>query len=80
MDAITPKHQISADEHSHLVKPADMQWQPTRFPGCEVKVLFRNDAGLMTSLFKFAPGATLSDHEHVGIEQTFMLDGHLVDK
>jgi anti-sigma factor ChrR (cupin superfamily) len=57
-----------------------MQWQPTRFPGCEVKVLFRNDAGLMTSLFKFAPGATLSDHEHVGIEQTFMLDGHLVDK
>jgi anti-sigma factor ChrR (cupin superfamily) len=80
MDAITPKDQVSADQHSHLVKPADMEWQPTRFPGCEVKVLLRNDAGLMTSLFKFAPGATLTDHEHVGIEQTYMLDGHLVDK
>ena len=36
--------------------------------------------GLSTSLFKFAPGATLTDHEHVGIEQTFLLEGHLVDK
>ena len=41
MDAITPKGQqaISADEHSHLVKPAEMEWKPTRFPGCEVKTL-----------------------------------------
>lgn len=80
MDAITPKDQVSVDEHSHLVKPAEMEWQPTRFPGCEMKVLFRHESGLMTSLFKFAPGATLTDHEHVGIEQTYMLDGHLVDK
>ena len=34
----------------------------------------------MTSMFQFAPGATLPDHEHVGIEQTYLLDGHLVDK
>ena len=80
MDAITPKHQVAVDEHSHLVKPAEMEWQPTRFPGCEVKVLLRDESGLMTSLFKFAPGAILTDHEHVGIEQTYMLDGHLVDK
>ena len=80
MDAITPKHQVTADEHSHLVKPAEMEWQPTRFPGCEVKVLLRDESGLMTSVFKFTPGATLTDHEHVGIEQTYMLDGHLVDK
>ena len=58
-----------------------MEWQKTRFPGCEVKVLLLDrETGLMTSLFKFAPGATLPDHEHVGIEQTYMLDGHLVDK
>jgi anti-sigma factor ChrR (cupin superfamily) len=80
MDAITPKSALSADQHSHLVKPADMEWQPTRFAGCEMKVLLKHDSGLMTSLFKFAPGATLTDHEHVGIEQTYMLDGHLVDK
>jgi anti-sigma factor ChrR (cupin superfamily) len=57
-----------------------MEWQKTRFPGCEMKVLLKDDSGLMTSIFKFAPGATLTDHEHVGIEQTYLLDGHLVDK
>jgi anti-sigma factor ChrR (cupin superfamily) len=79
MDAITPKDKLSAG-HSHLVRPAEMEWQKTRFAGCEVKVLLQNDDGLMTSLFRFAPGATLTDHEHVGIEQTYLLEGHLVDK
>jgi len=80
MDAITLKEKPSVDDHSHLVRPADLKWQKTRFPGCEVKVLLSDKSGLMTSLFKFAPGATLTDHEHVGIEQTYMLEGHLVDK
>jgi anti-sigma factor ChrR (cupin superfamily) len=80
MDAVTPKSAISADQHSHVVRPAEMQWQKTRFSGCEMKVLLKDDSGLMTSIFKFAPGATLTDHEHVGIEQTYLLDGHLVDK
>jgi anti-sigma factor ChrR (cupin superfamily) len=81
MDAVTPKGQACADQHSHLVRPAEMEWQKTRFPGCEVKVLmFDRKTGLMTSLFKFAPGAVLPDHEHVNIEQTFVLEGHLVDK
>jgi anti-sigma factor ChrR (cupin superfamily) len=34
----------------------------------------------MTALMRFAPGAVLPDHEHVGIEQTFVLEGNLVDK
>jgi len=81
MDAITPKNEATADEHSHLVRPADMQWQPTPFAGCQMKTLLRDSAtGLSTSLFKFAPGATLPDHEHVNIEQTLLLEGHLVDK
>ena len=29
MDAITPK----ADQHSHVVRPANMEWQKTRFAG-----------------------------------------------
>ena len=81
MDAVTPKGQVAADEHSHLVKPAEMEWQKTRFPGCEAKtLLFDPKTGLMTALFKFAPGAVLPDHEHVNIEQTYVLEGHLVDK
>jgi anti-sigma factor ChrR (cupin superfamily) len=81
MDAITPKGQIAADEHSHLVKPADMEWKPTRFPGCEIKTLLADPkTGLMTALMRFAPGAVLPDHEHVNIEQTFVLEGRLVDR
>ena len=72
MDAVTPK-QTLADEHSHLVKPADMEWKPTRFPGCEVKTLMMDPkTGLMTALMRFAPGAVLPDHEHVNIEQTYV--------
>ena len=80
MDAITPKGAMTADQHSHLVRPAEMEWKQSRFAGCQVKVLLQDESGLMTSLFKFAPGATLTDHEHVGIEQTYLLEGHLVDK
>ena len=43
-----------------------MEWQKTRFPGCEVKtLLFDPESGLVTVLMKFAPGAVLPDHEHV---------------
>src|SRR6201997_1327547 len=80
MDAITAKAQKS-EQHSHVVRPANMEWQPTRFPGCEVKtLLFDRDSGLVTALMKFAPGAILPDHEHVKIEQTYVLEGKLVDK
>ncbi|MEX2036661.1 MAG: cupin, partial [Xanthobacteraceae bacterium] len=50
MDAVTPKGKISADQHSHLVRPAEMEWQKTRFPGCEVKTLLLDrETGLMTA-------------------------------
>ena len=76
MDAVTPK-----TEHSHHVRPAEMQWQKTRFPGCEAKtLLFDKSTGLVTALMRFAPGAVLPDHEHVKIEQTYVLEGRLVDK
>jgi anti-sigma factor ChrR (cupin superfamily) len=85
MDAVTPKgHDKShdtAETHSHLVQPQHMEWQKTRFPGCEAKtLLFDRESGLVTALMKFAPGAVLPDHEHVNIEQTYVLEGSLVDK
>src|SRR5215831_5548587 len=81
MDAVTPKGHDSADTHSHLVQPHKMEWQKTRFPGCEAKTLmFDHSTGLMTALMRFAPGAVLPDHEHVTIEQTYELEGSLVDK
>jgi quercetin dioxygenase-like cupin family protein len=73
MDAVTPKA-------SHVVRPAAMEWQKTRFPGCEIKtLLFDPASGLVTVLTRFAPGAVLPDHEHVRIEQTYVIEGRLVD-
>jgi anti-sigma factor ChrR (cupin superfamily) len=34
--------------------------------------------GLLTMLLRMAPGAKLPDHEHVQIEQTYVLEGSLV--
>jgi anti-sigma factor ChrR (cupin superfamily) len=34
----------------------------------------------VTALMRFAPGAVLPDHEHVKVEQTYVLEGKLCDK
>src|ERR1700722_9510434 len=86
MDAVTRqadrggKHDLPGN-HSHVVRPAEMEWKKTRFPRCEVKgLLLDRQTGLVTALMRFAPGAVLPDHEHVKIEQTYMLEGKLVDR
>jgi anti-sigma factor ChrR (cupin superfamily) len=64
---------------SRFVEVAALPWQKTRFAGVEMKTLLIDpDTGLITSLMKFAPGARLPDHEHVLIEQTYVLEGSLV--
>jgi anti-sigma factor ChrR (cupin superfamily) len=79
--AARAKQQDAPDLRAQVVRPAEMQWQKTRFPGCEVKtLLFDRESGLVTALMRFEPGATLPDHEHVKIEQTWVLEGTLVDK
>jgi anti-sigma factor ChrR (cupin superfamily) len=81
MDAMIKTKHDQAGTHSHVVRPTDMEWQKTRFPGCEVKtLLFDAQTGLVTALMRFAPGAVLPDHEHVKIEQTYVIEGRLVDK
>ena len=69
------------DLRSHHLRPDQMEWQKTRFAGCSVKPLMVDpSSGLATLLFKMEPGAELPDHEHVLIEQTYVLEGSLVDK
>ncbi len=66
---------------SRLVDVESMAWQPTRFEGVEVKPLLVDpQSGLASVLMRMAPGSVLPHHEHVLIEQTWVLDGHLVDK
>jgi anti-sigma factor ChrR (cupin superfamily) len=65
---------------STYVAVADVPWVPTRFPGIDVKPLMENKAtGLSTMLFRWAPGARLPDHQHVEIEQTYVIEGSFAD-
>ena len=76
-----PAHAKLGPLASRLVHVADLPWTPIRFPGCFVKTLLIDPAsGLATILLKMEPGAELPDHEHVLLEQTYMLEGRLVDK
>ncbi len=64
---------------SRFVDVAKLPWEKTRYPSVEQKTLLVDRAsGLLTALMKMAPGARLPDHEHVKIEQTYVLEGALV--
>jgi anti-sigma factor ChrR (cupin superfamily) len=81
MTAATAQKAPAEDLLSRVVRAKDVPWQQTRFPGCHTKtLLFDPKSGLVTLLFKMDPGAELPDHEHVLIEQTYVLEGSLVDK
>ncbi len=41
-------------------------------------LLIDKETGLLTALVRMLPGAELPDHEHMLIEQTYVLEGHLV--
>ena len=65
---------------SRYVQVNDLPWKPTPCPGIDVKILVEDkDTGLMTALFRWQPGAKLDLHEHVEVEQTFVLQGSLLD-
>jgi anti-sigma factor ChrR (cupin superfamily) len=76
-----PDHAGLAPLASRFVTADALPWETTRFPGIESKTLFLDKTrGLVTALMRMAPGAILPDHQHVDIEQTYVLEGRLVDK
>jgi anti-sigma factor ChrR (cupin superfamily) len=82
MSGATPQaknHSSLAPLASRFVEVAKLPWEKTRFAGVEMKTLLVDrETGVVTSLMKFAPGARLPVHEHVLIEQTYVLEGTLV--
>jgi len=82
MSAVTPKaanHASLPPLASRFVDVAALPWEKSPYPGCETKTLVLDRAsGLLTILLRLAPGAKLPDHEHVLIEQTYVLEGSLV--
>jgi anti-sigma factor ChrR (cupin superfamily) len=83
MAIVTPdarNHADLAPLASRYVDVAALPWVATRFPGVDMRILMEDKAtGLMTALVRFAPGAVLPDHEHVELEQTWVLEGALED-
>ena len=81
MSAHTPQavgHSTLPPLASRFVEVAKLPWTRTPHAGVEVKALLvERETGLMTMLVKMAPGARLPDHEHVLIEQTYVLEGSL---
>jgi anti-sigma factor ChrR (cupin superfamily) len=67
------------DLASRFVDVDCLPWERTRYAGVEQKTLLvERETGMLTALMRMAPGARLPDHEHVRIEQTYVLQGSLV--
>lgn len=65
---------------SHFIKASTMPWTPTELAGVEMKLLYKDEAaGRSTILFRMAPGSRVPLHMHTDVEQTYMLEGSLVD-
>lgn len=65
---------------SHDLDVEALPWKPTQVPGIDIKVLVQDkETGLLTALFRWQPGTELPMHEHVEIEQSYILEGSIVD-
>jgi hypothetical protein len=58
---------------AHYLDVPNMPWEPTKFHGIKIKVLYTDDSGITTALFKLEPGAIVPLHEHTALEQTYGL-------
>lgn len=66
---------------SRYVSVQALPWKPTPTPGIDMKILMEEpESGLLTALFRWQPGTELPLHEHVEIEQTYVLQGSIVDE
>lgn len=65
---------------SRYVTVDDLSWKPTQVPGIDMKILMQDkEAGLLTALFRWEPNTRLPLHEHVEVEQTYVLSGSIED-
>jgi anti-sigma factor ChrR (cupin superfamily) len=66
---------------SRYIDVEQLPWRETPFPGVQIKVLMEDpDTGLMTTLTRMAPGAELPLHEHTALEQSWVIEGRLIDE
>ncbi len=84
MVATTPdlkNEQQLAPLAARYVVTDELPWRPTRWEGIRMKVLMEDkESGLLTALMEWDAGTKLPLHEHVRIEQTYVLRGSLADE
>lgn len=65
---------------SRFIDVETLPWKATPVQGIDMKTLVQDtESGLLTALFRWAPGTELPLHEHVRVEQTYVLEGSIVD-
>jgi anti-sigma factor ChrR (cupin superfamily) len=64
---------------SSYLDVAGLPWIEQK-PGMRMKILYRDPAGeLLTILTRLDPGAGIPEHVHEDLEQTYVIEGSLVD-
>ena len=64
---------------SRFIETESVPWIETA-PGSKMKVIYHDPAtDMLTILAKLEPGAGIPPHVHEDLEQTFVLEGSLVD-
>jgi anti-sigma factor ChrR (cupin superfamily) len=78
------RRRLTADAPSPasvFVDAPSLPWQPSQFPGVRMKTLYSDPAsGVATLLMRLEPGAAIPLHEHMAVEQTYVLEGRFVDE
>ena len=68
-----------AELASRFIKTDSLPWIATS-PGSKMKVIYSDPAtGLLTIIARLDPGAGIPPHVHEDLEQTYVLEGSLVD-
>jgi len=79
--AVTPNaenYESLGDQASRFVNVDDLSWEDSISDGVTFKtLLIDKESGVVTAYLRMEPGASLPDHEHMLIEQTYVMEGSL---
>lgn len=76
-DPPASKPRIFADAFASA-RDGSLPWQPFR-QGIEICRLYEEPGGASAAFLRYAPGARLQRHQHVGYEHIFVLSGSQTD-
>ena len=70
---------LASEVASRFIETAAVPWVETS-PGNKMKVIYHDPVtGMLTILARLEPGAGIPAHVHEDLEQTYVLEGSLVD-